>query len=179
MTTVSKLAAAERLIVTGIAMSERGEDPLAIHVVAASALNMLRELIQQGGDDYAVWVLQQGLFHAASARRKDTPINLPTTHEMDALIADVAAGMDAGLINQPADLIITLNADELRKLLAYVTRPYNFLKHAQRDPLATLDESDIDPVGVIVHALTAYSMLCPGRELPEQIAAFLAAHDLA
>lgn len=50
MATVTKLDATERLIVTGIVMLERGDDSLAVHVVAASALNMLREMIHHGGD---------------------------------------------------------------------------------------------------------------------------------
>jgi hypothetical protein len=38
MTVIDKANAAERLIVSAIVMSERGDDPLAIHVVAASAI---------------------------------------------------------------------------------------------------------------------------------------------
>lgn len=179
MAKVGKLDAAERLIVSGIRMSGRGDDPFAVHVVASSALNMLRELIQEGGDDYSAWVLRQGLFLLASARLKGAPINLPTTPEIDALIDDVAAGIGKGAIKEPSDLTITLSADERRKLVAYIIRPFNFLKHAQRDPLATLDESDVDPDGAIIHALTAYSMLCPEKPLPEEVAPFLKAHDLA
>ena len=178
MAIVSKLDAAERLIVAGILMSERDEDALAIHVIAASALNMLRELIQNGRDDYAAWVLQQGLWHAAWAKLKGAPVNLPTTPEIDQLIDDVAAGIDNGAIKQATDLKVTLTPGQLRQQLAYVVKPYNFLKHADRDPLATLDESDVDAVGTIMHALTAYSMLCPGKTLPEEIAPFLAKHDL-
>lgn len=159
-------------------MSERGEDALAIHVIASSALNMLRELIQNGGNDYAAEVLQQGLWYAASARLNGAPVNLPTTHEIDRLIDDVAAGIDKGTIKQATDLKITLTPEQLHQQLAYVVKPYNFLKHADRDPLATLDESDVDAVGTIIHALTAYSMLCPGKALPEAIAPFLAKHDL-
>lgn len=178
MAIVAKLDAAERLIVAGILMSERGDDALATHVIAASALNMLRELIKNGGDDYAAWVLQQGLWHAASAKLKGTPLSLPTTTEIDQLIDDVAAGIDKGAIKQATDLKITLTPEQLRKQLDYVVKPYNFLKHADRDPLATLDESDVDAVGTIIHALTAYSILCPGKALPDEIAPFLAKHDL-
>lgn len=179
MATVDKLTAAERLIVGGIAMVERGDDALAIHVVAASALNLLREMIAKGGDDYSAWVLRQGLFHAATAQLNGTPAKLPTTPEIDALIADVATGIEKGEIKEPSDLTVTLSPEELRKLLDYVIRPFNFLKHAQRDPLATLDEGDVDPEGAIIHALTAFSVLAPGRALPEQIGPFLAKHDLA
>jgi hypothetical protein len=176
---VSKLDAADRLIVGGIAMMERGDDPLAIHVVASSALNLLREMIQQGGDDYSARVLKEGAFYAASARLKGDPVAIPTTPEMDAIIDKVATGIAAGEVNKPSDLIINLDAEERRKLLDYIIRPFNFLKHAQRDPLATLEESDVDPKGAVIHAVTALSFVEPGRKLPEEVAQFLTNHGLA
>ena len=178
MALIDKLTAAERLILSGIVMVERNDDPLAVHVVAASALSLLRELIDKGGDNHAAMVLQQGLFHAAAARRAGTPVNLPTSPEIDALIDDVAAGIEKGAIKHPSDLTVTLDAKELHKLLGYITRPFNFLKHAQKDPLATLDESDVDGTGAIMHAVTAYTMLCPAEPLPEQVGAFLRAHGI-
>lgn len=176
---IDKPTGAERLIVAAIAMSDRGDDALAIHVVASSALNLLRELIEKGGNNYMEQVLKLGMFHAASEVRKGAQLTIPTNASIDALIANVIGGMEAGEINQPSDLIITLDAEALRKLLDYVIRPFNFLKHAQRDPLATLDESDIDPDGAIIHALTAFSFVCPGKELPGEIAPFLAKHGLS
>lgn len=176
---ISKLEAAERLIVSGIAMLDRGDDPLAIHVVASSALNMLRELIQKSGDNYAARVLKDGLFYTASTRITGGSITLPTNPELDELIQNVVEGMEAGEINQPSDLTVNLDKEQLRKLLDYIIRPFNFLKHAQRDPLATLDESDVDPKGAIIHALTAFSMLDPGKKLPSEVATFLEANNLA
>lgn len=179
MAKITKLEAAERLIISGIAMSDEGDDPLAIHVVASSALNMLRELIQQSGDNYVARVLKEGLFHSATSRMKDQDDSLPSSPEIDEIIDNIIAGIEAGDIEKPTDLIINLNADELRGLLGYIMRPYNFLKHAQRDPLATLDESDVDPKGAIVHAVTAIYLLDPSRKLPDEVASFLAAHGLA
>lgn len=178
MAVIDKLKAAERLIVAGIGMSERDEDPLSIHVVASSTLSLLRELIQANGDNYAGRVLKEGLFYAASFELAGKPVPLPTTPEIDALIGDVAAGIDAGQIKVPDDITVTLDMNELRDLLAYITRPFNFLKHAQRDPLATLDEDDVDPQGTLIHALTAYGMLRPGHEWPDTITSFLAKHGL-
>ncbi len=172
--TIDKPEAAERMIVAAIGMSDRGDDPLAIHVVASSALSLLRELIEKGGDNYIEQVLKLGLFHAASARLKGGAINLPTNPQIDRLIEKVMGGLEDGEIKQASDLTITLDKEELRKLLDYITRPFNFLKHAQRDPLATLDEGDVEPEGTIVHALAAFSMICPGNALPDQIAPFAA-----
>lgn len=176
--TIDKPEAAERMIVAAIGMSDRGDDPLAIHVVASSALSLLRELIEKGGDNYVEQVLKLGLFHAASARLNGDAITLPTNPQIDALIEKVMGGLAGGELKQPSDLTITLDKDELRKLLDYITRPFNFLKHAQRDPHATLDDGEAEPDGTIVHALTAFSMICPGKALPEQIAPFLAKHGI-
>lgn len=175
---IDKPTAAERMIVSAIALSDRGDDPLAIHVVASSALNLLRELIERSGDDYIANVLKLGVFALASAKRKGEPLPLPTNAEMDALIDKVVCGIEAGELEEASDLTINLNADERRNLIGYIIRPFNFLKHAQRDPLATLDESDFDPDGAIIHALTAFSMICPGKPLPDTIAPFLEKHGL-
>lgn len=58
MATIDKPTAAEGMIVGAIAISERIDDPLAIHVVALSTLNLLRELIEKSGDSYVAEVLK-------------------------------------------------------------------------------------------------------------------------
>jgi hypothetical protein len=141
-------------------------------------LNLLRELIEAKGDNYSARVLKEGLFHTASFKLAGKPLSLPTTPEIDALIDDVAAGIVGGHIMTPDDIAVKLSPKELRGMLAYITGPFNFLKHAQRDPLATLDDEDIDPDGVLMHALTAYGMLQPDKALPDSIAPFLAKHGL-
>lgn len=75
----------------------------------------------------------------------------------------VIAGIEAGAVCEAADLVITLSAAEQRRLLDYIVRPYNLFKHADRAPLAMLEEDDIDPHGVISHALTALTMISPGK----------------
>lgn len=178
MAAIGKAGAAERMVVSAIIMAERGEDPLAIHVVAASALNVLRDLIDKAGDDYVDQILKIGAFTVASARVKEEPVTLPTNAAMDAVVEKVVGGIKAGEVTQASDLIITLSAAERRQLLGYIVKPYNFLKHADRDPLATLDDSDIDPDGAIAHALTALTMVSPGEPLPDEIKPYLERHDL-
>lgn len=175
---IDKAGAAERMVVSAVIMAERGDDPLAIHVVAASALSVLRDLIAKAGDEYVDQILKIGAFTIASARVKGEPITLPTNASMDAVVEKVVAGINAGEVTRPSDLIITLTAAERRQLLDYIVKPYNFLKHADRDPLATLDDSDIDPDGVIAHALTALTMVSPNRSLPEEIKPYLERHNL-
>lgn len=178
MAVIDKAGAAERMVISAIIMAERGEDPLAIHVVAASALNVLRDLIDKAGDDYVDQILKIGAFTIASAQMKGKLVSLPTNAAMDVVVEKVVGGIKAGEVTQASDLVITLTAAERRQLLDYIVKPYNFLKHADRDPLATLDDSDIDPDGVIAHALTALTMVSPDKSLPEEIKPYLERHDL-
>lgn len=173
MAEIDKATAAERLVVCAIIMAERNEDPLAIHVVAASALNVLRDLIKKAGDEYIEEVLKTGAFTIAMARLKGEPINLPSNAEMDAVIEKVASGIEAGEVTQATDLIFNLDAADRRALLDCIVKPYNFLKHADNDPLATMDDSDIDPDHVIGHALSALTMVSPGKQLPDTIKPYL------
>jgi hypothetical protein len=151
---------------------------LAIHVVAASALNVLRDLIKKAGDEYVEQVLKIGAFTIASARVKGEPVNLPSSPEMDAVVGKVMGGIAAGEVTRAADLIINLDAAGRRALLNCIVKPYNFLKHADNDPLATMDDSDIDPDHVIGHALSALTMVSPGKSLPDTIKPYLKRRDL-
>jgi hypothetical protein len=178
MAGINKLDAAERLITSAIAMSERNDDPLAIHVVASSALSLLRELIKGGGDDYGIRVLREGLFIAASARIKGEELTIPVTEEMEPVIEKVMSGIERGEVTQASDLVFNFDPDEIHKLLSFLTRPYNSLKHAQRDPLATMDEGDFDPQGAIIHALTAMGMVDPTRQCGDYVVSFLEKHNL-
>lgn len=178
MAAFDKAGAAERMVVSAIIMAERGLDPLAIHVVAASALNVLRDLIDKAGDDYVDQILKIGAFTVALARVKGEPEPLPTNAAMDAVVENVVGGINAGEVVKASDLIITLSAAERRQLLEYIVKPYNFLKHADRDPLATLDDDDIDPDGAIAHALTALTMISPGKVLPDDIKPYLERYGL-
>lgn len=166
------------MVLSAIVMADRGEDPLAVHVVAASALNVLRDLIDRAGDDYVEHVLKVGVFTLASAHVNGEQVTLPTSPAMDAVVEKVVEGIRAGEVTQASDLIITLTALERRQLLGYIVKPYNFLKHADRDPLATLDESDIDLDGSIAHALTALTLVSPGKPLPDEIKPYLERHNL-
>lgn len=178
MAAIDKASAAERMVVSAMVMAERGEDALAIHVVAASALNVLRDLIEKSGDEYVEQGFRIGLFAMATARRKCEPLGLPTNAAIDAIVANIVAGIEAGEVTQPSDLILNFSAAERRAMLGYIVTPYNFLKHADRDPLATLDEGDFDPDGAIAHALSALTMVCPGKELPETVRGYLDRHGL-
>ena len=172
---LTKQAAAHRLIMAAALMDKNAVDPLATHVVAASALNLLRELVQTRGPSYQTRVLQTGLFETATAQieRRNSLFFTDASEEMNAVIEYVKAAILDGSISQPSDLDIVLDSHQERALLKSVNDPYNFLKHADRDPLSTLDESDADPTNALMHAVTAYSMLFPAEALPDEVKDFL------
>lgn len=118
------------------------------------------------------------MFAAAKAKISGNPISLPTNPEIESLIEGLAGDIEAGAISEPSDLTINLDQNELVEMLKYITTPYNFLKHADRDPFATLDESGFDTEGAIGHALTALTMVCPGKPLSDKIRPYLERHDL-
>ena len=166
MAIVDKMTAAERLMQSAVDMLERKDDPLAVHVVATSALSLLRELVATEGDDYVARLLNEAVFHAAQAKLQGLPTGLPEAQAVDDIVDKIVGGIEAGAVNSPAE-------KQIRAWLDYIFRPYNFLKHADQDPLATLDEADFDPEGALAHAMTAYLMARGDGELPEPFTVFL------
>lgn len=173
MAIIDKMTAAERLIQSAVDMLDRKDDPLAVHVVASSALSLLRELVGVSGDDYVAQLLNEAVYRAAQAELQGLPTGMPDSEELDAIVNTVVAGIQAGAVKSPADIIITTPQKEIRAWLDYIFKPYNFLKHADRDPLATRDEADFDPEGALAHAMTAYLMARGDGKLPEPFTVYL------
>lgn len=173
MAIVEKMTAAERLMQNAVDMIDRKDDPLAIHVVASSALSLLRELVGTSGDDYVAQLIKDGVFRAAQAKLQGLPTGMPDAEAIDHIVETVTHGIEAGAIKSAADIVIVTPKKEVRAWLDYIFKPYNFLKHADQDPLATLDESDFDPEGALAHAMTAYLMARGDGKLPETFTVFL------
>lgn len=176
--TLTKQAAARRLILNGIRMANRSDDPLAIHVVAASAVNMIRELLEQRGSGLAALGMRYGFYKAAKARAEGRQSGLPTYEALDSLLDQIAGYIKDGSVNSEEDITLTLPPGEERRMLDSILRPFNFLKHAQRDPLATLNEEDVLPIQALVHALAAFAFLFPGEPLPDEAIAFVKDNEI-
>lgn len=176
MAKIDKSQAAERLIVSAIEMIESGSDRLACHLVATSALGLLRELMRHDDKEYVTELLKMGMFTLAQSRANDEDLNLPVPPEINGQIDELAASIVKGEVTSADDLSVTKEGPW--KLLAYIVDPSNFLKHADRDPLATLEESEFDPEGAVQHALTAYTFVRPSNPLPDKIKPYLKRHDL-
>lgn len=136
-------------------------------------MNMLRELVQQRGPSYAARAFREGLYQAGMAVNEGKPSGFPPNEELDRIIGEVSHAIGSGVVRDPRDLEVTLPAAEERRLLDHIVRPFNFLKHADQDPLGTLDEADVRPLDALTHAITAYAMLFPGEALDDEVGSFL------
>ena len=175
---ITKQAAAQRLILSAVKMFERSDDPLAIHVVASSALNLLRELTQARGPNFTTLSVREGIFRAALSRAKGKPEPfLGSAEELDGVIDQIVQLIQSGAVKSAEDLEISGGEIDERKYLDKIIRPFNFLKHAQRDPLTTLDEGDVDPFDALTHAIGAFYFLFPGEQLQEEVIDFLRARQ--
>ncbi len=176
MAKIDKAQAAERLIVSAIEMIESGSDRLVSHLVATSVLGLLRDLMRQDDKEYVTELVKIGMFTLAKSRANGEDLNLSVPPEIAAQIDELAASIAKGEVTSVDGLSATKK--EPWKLLGYIVDPSNFLKHADRDPFATLEESEFDPEGAVQHALTAYTFVRPGDPLPDQIKPYLKRHDL-
>ncbi len=63
-----------------------------------------------------------------------------------------------------------------RQLLAHISQPTNFLKHADRDSSGLIDLADVKPIEATMHAITAYAMLFPSDKLTSKAEQFVRRH---
>lgn len=172
---IDKTEAAERLIVSAIQMVEREDDRLATHLVAASALRILRELMGKDKKEYVAELLKIGMFTLAQMKlSRDIP-DLPVPPKVANEVNELAEAIKCGEVTSADDLKPTL--EKPWELLKYIDDPANFLKHADRDPLSVLSEDEFCPEDAISNALTAYSFVCPGKPLPDEIRPYLKRND--
>lgn len=177
---LTKQAAAHRLLLGAVRYFQADHaDPIVVHVIAASALNMMRELISSRGTSFVERTFAAALYEHAHSRVEDRePIfELPYRELMEPIISDLEAQIRSGQISSHRDVNLTGMPRNLeRKLLDHILEPYNFLKHADRDPNGSIALSDLKPIEAIVYAINAYSILYPAAELDDDIRVFLAAY---
>lgn len=172
---IDKTEAAERLIVSAIQMVEREDDRLATHLVAASALRILRDLMGKDEKEYAAELLKNGMFTLAEMKLSGDVPDLPVPPDVADQVNELAEAIKSGEVTSANDLKPT--HEKPWELLKYIDDPTNFLKHADRDPLSILSEDEFCPEDAISNALTAYSFVCPGKPLPDEIRPYLKRND--
>ena len=169
---LTKQAAAHKLIVSATRMAYENQDALARHVVAASALNLLRELIATRGPNLTEHALQYSFYSQAMARIEGRTTGFEDEEAVQQILDGIVEAIKTGQVKSYTDLKIDVPTSEERRMLDPILRPFNYLKHAQRDPLATLDEADVKPLDALLFAIAAYYFLFPGEKMTPDILAF-------
>lgn len=153
---INKLSVGERQLAASIRMYFLELDPLAIHTVSSAAHNVLADLLQKRGKDASVHGEIYGVFRAA----KDL-------HSGDITEDDIRKWGDGALesVQQLSKLFedhpdldldhISSSAlpDHQRAYWSDLRRAYNYLKHADRDAEAFLDEADVNNEDIISQAI--------------------------
>jgi hypothetical protein len=153
---INKLSVGERQLAAAIRMYFLELDPLAIHTVSAAAHNLLADLLKDRGRDASVHGIIHGLLRAA----KDL-------HE-GVITEDHIRGWGDGALELVQQYCHLFEADEgfdideisssapTEFAKAYWSdrrRSYNYLKHADRDAKALLDEASINNEDTILQAI--------------------------
>jgi hypothetical protein len=163
---ILKLAAAQRQLDAAIRMKFSGEDVLAVHIVAAAALGLLRDKAKQRGRYVLADSIRAGLYSYAHALVAGTLSSadealLNSDPQLQIMISDIAAGIKVGTIVSESD-ISALASEDWRPF----TKVANFLKHADRDPDAYLADDEVDNDTVLLTAAGALKMIT-GTTTPE------------
>ena len=82
MAKLDKADAAERLIVAAIEMADRNAEPLACHLIATSALNVLRDLLKHADKEYAAELNKRGMYALAEAQANGAPFKMELPAEV-------------------------------------------------------------------------------------------------
>ena len=168
----TKITAAFRLICAAIEMYRQNIDRAATLVVAASALNLLRELLSKRGPSFeTLWWRQIILLYAEGVNQgRKIPDHFAVAGEA---IAFIAEAIEDGHISSMADVDLHIPRQLGSEWLNPIYGPYNFLKHADRDPEALLSEEAIEAGDAILLAIHAYELLFPGEVPPSPLPEFL------
>lgn len=121
--TLTKQAAAYRLILSGIRMIDGGEDPVATHVVAASAMNLLRELLAESKIGLADNLLQAGLYKSAKDRMDGKDTSFPKGEQFEPILEEIIKAIEEGHVNGPEDIQLIGSLSD-RSMIASRPNPF-------------------------------------------------------
>lgn len=164
---VGKKEAARRLIVAAIKMAESGEDPLPIYLIGMSAWRTCRDILQSQDRTFETELIQKGLWEAATAFASGS-IEIDTLPKDGRdLIVRLSNAIQVGDVQAPDE--IAFDHEKPWEVFQPLVDPANFLKHADRDPFETISEALFDPDDAIAIALTAYCLLYPSENWPDEV----------
>lgn len=156
---VTKAAAARRQLDAAIRLWFAEEDDLAIHTVGAAAYRILRDLMEKRDLQPAGEFVRLGLFSFAQSVVEGRDVNLPDGAEIQAIIDRLAEAIKAGEVRSVDDISPIRDRNGWWKTFNV---PADFLKHADRDLDAGIQESDIDNKSLLLSACGTYARIFSG-----------------
>lgn len=171
---VTKSAAAERQLRAAIRMFFLEEDELAIYTIAFAAYRLLADLKDHRGMDEAADAHLTSIFYAVrSYKRGNLPKHMTGNAELMAQIAEMAETLPISADSKLADVTASIDAESNRQYWRKWKKAANFLKHADTDPSASLDVTDVDNAQLLMQCLSAYLDLFKSQLAPEGLVFWL------
>jgi hypothetical protein len=179
---IRKEAAAQRQLDAAIRMRLASEDELAIHTVAAAAYRILRDLKEKHGRSELTDRLDLGIFLYASdlvsGKIDELPADVAESKMLAQIIADVSAAIRRGEVKSEKDVMQKLAINGETSFWNKFNWPTNFLKHADRQPGATLALDEVNNDLLLMHATAAYvELMGAGSSTPEMLVYFVFCGD--
>jgi hypothetical protein len=161
---INKLEAARRQLDAAIRMTFDTEDELAIHTVAAAAYRILRDILEKRGRHDKEELVRAGVYDAARSlahgQMSDDEIEDLKQLQLFRLVSFVAEDIKVrGDQVTPSDVPVGLSKTEKLSDWQSMSAAANFLKHADRQPDATLPLDEVDNDALVIRACAAYAML--------------------
>jgi hypothetical protein len=167
---IRKELAARRQLDTAIQLYFQNDDALSIQTLAVAAFGILRDLNRKRGRHHFTDLMAAGLWEMAQNYRTGNQDEIP--EDVRSLVEDIARKQSSGQIKSPRDIQIG-NVGHLEKEhWDKFAESSNFLKHADKDSLSALAESEINNEEALSHACAAYVRLL--RSLSPEMAVFVA-----
>lgn len=154
---VTKLAAAQRQLRAAIRMFFSGEDELAVHTVGAAAYRLLADLkTDRGRDEVGDYYLTSIFYCVRDYRRGTLPSYLQNDPEMMRWIQELAEQLPINADSNFEDVKVTVPKSVATDYWQKRNSASNFLKHADRDPNASLSLDEVDNLHLLIQAYGAY-----------------------
>ena len=172
-TEIDKKETASRLIRAGVKMLECEVDDIAVHIIGSAALRLLSDLLEVKGRQFETELFRLAIFEDAKRIVVGLKPVLPDHPGIDEVTARLVSRLRSGLVSTVEDVSLTWDDDDRRILARTHLRPYDFARHADRNPSETIDLSEFRPSYVLSLAISALAFLDPGRPVEPEIQEFI------
>ena len=160
---VTKLSAARRQLLAAIRLYFAGEDELVVHTVASAAYRIISDLKAKRGRDEVGDYIQRATFYAVRSYRRGTLLPaIEKDAELKQWIGNLADSLPISSSTEYEEVTVRLGEQVRKDYWAEMNSASNFLKHADRDAMATLSLDEVDNLRLLMVAFTSYRNLVEG-----------------